>query len=167
MNGLFDKGFFIVLSSCIFHDDPLCCGAVHTMRSCEASPAINLGLPLFRGQVDRSHAMTLRLSIDAQPDNPTKTRRRFIAQQKAEAVALFLSKGLNWPGLAREPGNSVEKKIFHAGDSQLCKGVLPPAVSHHRHTFEPVSHCLALTAAGCSPQRLVCLEVHDAKPRPA
>jgi len=27
-----------------------------------------LGLPRFRGQVDRSHAMTLRLSIDDQPD---------------------------------------------------------------------------------------------------
>jgi hypothetical protein len=27
-----------------------------------------LGLPWFRGQVDRSHAMTLRLSIDDQPD---------------------------------------------------------------------------------------------------
>jgi len=30
--------------------------------------AISLGLPRFRGQVDRSHAMTLRLSIDDQPD---------------------------------------------------------------------------------------------------
>jgi len=31
-----------------------------------------LGLPLLRGQVDRSHAMTLRLSINDQPDqNPT------------------------------------------------------------------------------------------------
>ena len=29
---------------------------------------INLGLPRFRGQVDRSHAMTLRLSIDDQPN---------------------------------------------------------------------------------------------------
>jgi len=27
-----------------------------------------LGLPRFRGQVDRSHAMTLRLSIDDQPN---------------------------------------------------------------------------------------------------
>jgi hypothetical protein len=27
-----------------------------------------LGLPWFLGQVDRSHAMTLRLSIDDQPD---------------------------------------------------------------------------------------------------
>jgi putative transposase len=29
---------------------------------------ITLGLPWFRGQVDRSHAMTLRLSIDDQSD---------------------------------------------------------------------------------------------------
>ena len=28
----------------------------------------SVGLPWFRGQVDRSHAMTLRLSIDDQPD---------------------------------------------------------------------------------------------------
>jgi hypothetical protein len=28
----------------------------------------DLGLPRFRGQVDRSHAMTLRLSIDDQPN---------------------------------------------------------------------------------------------------
>jgi len=28
----------------------------------------HVGLPWFRGQVDRSHAMTLRLSIDDQPD---------------------------------------------------------------------------------------------------
>ena len=28
----------------------------------------SLGLPRFRGQVDRSHAMTLRLSIDDQPN---------------------------------------------------------------------------------------------------
>lgn len=27
-----------------------------------------VGLPRFRGQVDRSHAMTLRLSIDDQPN---------------------------------------------------------------------------------------------------
>ena len=27
-----------------------------------------MGLPRFRGQVDRSHAMTLRMSIDDQPD---------------------------------------------------------------------------------------------------
>ena len=27
-----------------------------------------VGLPWFRGQVDRSHAMTLRLSIDDQPN---------------------------------------------------------------------------------------------------
>ena len=30
--------------------------------------AYELGLPRFRGQVDRSHAMTLRLSIDDQPN---------------------------------------------------------------------------------------------------
>jgi alkylhydroperoxidase family enzyme len=30
--------------------------------------AHKVGLPRFRGQVDRSHAMTLRLSIDDQPN---------------------------------------------------------------------------------------------------
>ena len=33
--------------------------------------SVCVGLPWFRGQVDRSHAMTLRLSIDDQPEqNP-------------------------------------------------------------------------------------------------
>ena len=32
------------------------------------TPVEALGLPRFRGQVDRSHAMTLRLSIDDQPN---------------------------------------------------------------------------------------------------
>ena len=30
--------------------------------------SVRLGLPRFRGQVDRSHAMTLRLSINEQPN---------------------------------------------------------------------------------------------------
>ncbi len=34
---------------------------------------LQMGLPRFRGQVDRSHAMTLRLSIDDQPDQGQAT----------------------------------------------------------------------------------------------
>ena len=47
---------------------------------------------MFRGQVDRSHARTLRLSIHDQSEaNPTKTRRRLTAQPKQEAVEICLS----------------------------------------------------------------------------
>jgi hypothetical protein len=35
---------------------------------CDGEVIMTMGLPRFRGQVDRSHAMTLRLSIDDQPN---------------------------------------------------------------------------------------------------
>ncbi len=48
-----------------------CVGTVSSRkieRACYEDLAFRLGLPRFRGQVDRSHAMTLRLSIDDQPN---------------------------------------------------------------------------------------------------
>jgi hypothetical protein len=39
-----------------------------TIQEIAADHAIHLGLPRSYGQVDRRHAMTLRLSIDDQPD---------------------------------------------------------------------------------------------------
>jgi len=44
-----------------------------------------VGLPRFSGQVDRSHAMTLRLSIDDQPEqNQTDAYR--VAMRRAEST---------------------------------------------------------------------------------
>jgi len=60
-----------------------------------------MGLPRFQGQVDRSHAMILRLSID---DHPTKTRRGFTDQQKQEAIALYLTEGLSCTAVAQRLG---------------------------------------------------------------
>jgi transposase-like protein len=37
-------------------------------------------------------------------NNPTKTMRRFTAQQKAEAVALCLSEGLSFTAVAQRLG---------------------------------------------------------------
>ena len=46
-----------------------CAKGPHSLQPCPPDPHhAHLGLPRFRGQVDRSHAMTLRLSIDDQPN---------------------------------------------------------------------------------------------------
>jgi transposase len=58
--------------------------------------------------------MTLWLFID---DQPTKTRRRFTAQQKAEAVALCLSEGLSCTAVAQRlglPNSSLAKWVRQA-----------------------------------------------------
>jgi transposase-like protein len=49
--------------------------------------------------------------------NPTKTRRRFTAQQKAEAVALCLSEGLSCTAVAQRlglPNSSLAKWVRQA-----------------------------------------------------
>ncbi len=72
---------------------------------------IELGLPRFRGQVDRRHAMTLRLSSMT---ITTMSRCRFTAQQKAEAFTLCLSKGLSCAAVAQRlglPNSSLDKCV--------------------------------------------------------
>jgi transposase-like protein len=49
--------------------------------------------------------------------NPTKTRRRFTEQQKAEAVALCLSEGFSWQAVAQRlgfPNSSLAKWVRQA-----------------------------------------------------
>ena len=53
--------------------------------------------------------MTRRLSID---DNPTKTRSRFTAQQKAEAVERCLQEGLSC--------NAVAERLCLPSSSLTC-----------------------------------------------
>jgi transposase-like protein len=60
--------------------------------------------------------------------NPTKTRRRFTAQQKAEAVALCLSEGLSCTAVAQRlglPNSSLAKWVRHA---RIDRGDFAPAV---------------------------------------
>ncbi len=58
--------------------------------------------------------------------NPTKTRRRFTAQQKAEAVALCLSEGLSCTAVAPRlglPNSSLAKCVRQA---RIDRGVFGP-----------------------------------------
>jgi transposase-like protein len=49
-----------------------------TIQEIAADHAIHLGLPRFRGQVNRGHAMPLRLAIDDQPNQDRAPVHAFV-----------------------------------------------------------------------------------------
>ena len=56
--------------------------------------------------------------------NPTKTRRRFTAQQKAEAVALCLSEGLSCTAVAQWLGIPVSSLAKWVRQARIDRGEL-------------------------------------------
>lgn len=71
----------------------------------------------FPGFVDRSIRCVPKTSECTSIINPTKTRRPFTSQQKAEAIALCLSEGLSCTVVAQRlglPNNSLAKWVRQA-----------------------------------------------------
>jgi len=113
--------------------------------------------------------------------NPTKTRRRFKAQQRQEAVELCLSEGLSCTAVAQRLGLPVSSLAkFEAGPYRSRRGCARKTVSSggrrifsgwqqctlqksscrrevspDRGPLRPLLHGLALPAAGRGPQRLL------------
>ena len=58
--------------------------------------------------------------------NPTKTRRRFTAQQKHEAIALCLSEGLSCTAVAQRPGIPVSSLAKWVRQARLDRGDFGP-----------------------------------------
>lgn len=61
----------------------------------------DLGVPRFSGQLEKGHAMTIRISID---DLTHQDPSRFTAQQKTEAVELCQQQDLSCNVFAYRPG---------------------------------------------------------------